>query len=100
MLCNIFGNAPNIQILDVFLENDRLDLSISEIKEKTKLTIPTIQKYVNEYLKVGIIHKTRKIGKAQLYQMTCGPVYDNLLKLIMIPWDEEIIKLTKKEGNK
>lgn len=65
-----FGNAPLIRILDFMLcEGLMFDYPITEIAEHSGVSWSTINRIFPDLVKQGIVKPTRKIGRAQLYQL-------------------------------
>ena len=63
----VFGNSPFVRVLDFFLNYDSFDYSIAYISQETQTKWETTSNILGVLLKKGIIKKTRKLGKAQLY---------------------------------
>jgi len=69
ILTKIFPTPSSPRILDFFLDHRDLDYSISEIAEKSSLSIRTIVRELPKLESVGLISRNRKIGKAVLFRL-------------------------------
>ncbi|MFQ6055448.1 MAG: winged helix-turn-helix domain-containing protein [Methanosarcinales archaeon] len=61
MLSRIFGNSPQVKIVEKFVENYEDEISA--------LNKSIIYRHIKKLLSEGIIHKTKKVGKTQLYKL-------------------------------
>lgn len=65
-----FGDAPLIRVLDFMLcEGLMFDYSLTEISEHSGVSWSTINRIFPNLVKQDIVKPTRKIGRAQLYQL-------------------------------
>ena len=65
-----FGDAPLIRVLDFLLcEGLMFDYPLTEIANHSKVSWSTINRIFPELVRQGIVKPTRKIGRAQLYQL-------------------------------
>ncbi len=65
----VFGESPIIKVLDFFLTFDSFDYSIAQISAETETKWETVQNVLKLLIKKGIVKKTRRLGKAQLYML-------------------------------
>ena len=66
-LVHIFGKKPIIQVLDFLIVHKYWDYSLKDISEATGVSFRTLQRLIPRLVKEGIVVKTRKEGKAELY---------------------------------
>ncbi len=69
VLSELFGNYPQVKIVETFAENYDDTLSGPDIARMTGVTKATVYAHINKLLKEDIIRKVRKVGKTQLYQL-------------------------------
>ena len=69
MLTEVFGNGPEIRVLDFLLGHVGYDYTMTDISRQTGVSRPTLYKMWKRFKLLGIIKKTRQIGNAQLYQL-------------------------------
>lgn len=65
----VFGDSPMVKILDVLLENPKLDYSKKELAEAAGISKSTLYKLWDKLEEGRIVEKTRKIGNATLYKL-------------------------------
>ena len=88
----IFGNSPFVKVLDFFIGFEYFDYSIAFIAKETETKWETVEKAIEILLQRGILKKTRKLGKAQLYMLD----KENPLTKLLIEIDMKIPKEVKK----
>ncbi|HLB72361.1 MAG: hypothetical protein OIN88_02035 [Candidatus Methanoperedens sp.] len=69
VLSKIFGDCPQVKILEVFADHFDEDLSISDIIWLTDMPKTTVYSYVTKLLNEKILLEGDKIGKTQLYRL-------------------------------
>ena len=69
VLSKIFGECPQVELLEVLADNFDDELSISDILWLTDIPKTTVYKYVNKLLEEKIILKGSKVGKTQFYHL-------------------------------
>lgn len=65
----VFGSSPFVKVLDFFLTFEDFDYPIAQISKETETKWETIEKIIAVLIKKGIVKKTRKLGKAELYML-------------------------------
>ncbi|MBI2498711.1 hypothetical protein HYV88_00540 [Candidatus Woesearchaeota archaeon] len=93
----VFGNSPIVKVIDFFLENREFDYSLTDIAKNADIGWSTLHGFWNNIIKLGIVVKTRRIGRAELYKLNLdSPLVKKLIEL-----DLDISKkLIEKEINK
>jgi DNA-binding transcriptional ArsR family regulator len=82
LLLEYLGNHPKLRILDFLIDNRSLDYSRNEIMEGSGVSRNTFYKLWPTIERTGLIKKTRKIGRAELYKLNeDNTVVQELLKL-------------------
>lgn len=82
----VFGESPFVKVLDFFLNFEDFDYPISFISKETQTKWETIEKVVELLIKKGVVKKTRKLGKAQLYSLN----KENALTKLLLEIDLKI----------
>ncbi|MBI3413262.1 MAG: hypothetical protein HY051_04235 [Candidatus Aenigmarchaeota archaeon] len=66
-LTDVLGDNPTNKVLDFFIINQYWDYSLSQISDETGVNFKTLQELVPKLIKKGLLLKTRRVGKADLY---------------------------------
>lgn len=69
VLSKIFGDCPQVKMLEVFADHFDEELSIPDIIWLTDIPKSTIYDYVRELVDEKILLEGKKIGKTQLYHL-------------------------------
>lgn len=90
----IFGETPILKVLDFLIENQEFDYSLTEIARNSEIAWTTLHQFWKEFVKQGLVIKTRNIGRAEMYKLnTKSELVKKLLEM-----DLELSKiLAKKE---
>ncbi|VVB85852.1 Uncharacterised protein [uncultured archaeon] len=98
VLSELFGNCPQVKIVETFAENYEDTLSGPDVARMTGVTKATVYAHINKLLKEDIIRKVRKVGKTQLYQLNNdNPKAKIILMLERFIFSERLGKLVDKE---
>ena len=65
----VMGDKPLIKILEIFLEDGKVDLGMGTIKEFAKVSTGRLYEIVPELVEKGWVIKSRRIGNKQLYKL-------------------------------
>jgi DNA-binding IclR family transcriptional regulator len=85
----VFGNTPIVKVIDFFLDNREFDYSLTDIAKNSDIGWSTLHLFWKDLVKLGIVVKTRRIGRAELYKL-------NLKSLLV----QKLIELDKSISNK
>ena len=69
MLADLFGNSPEVRVLDFLMDHVGYDYTMTDISRETSVSRPTLYRVWDKFTQLGLIKKTRRIGNAQLYQL-------------------------------
>ncbi len=98
VLSELFGNCPQVKIVETFAEYYDDTLSGSDIVQMTGVSKATVYSHIDKLLKEDIIEKAEKVGKTQLYQLNSkNPKAKIVLILERFIVAERLEKLVKKE---
>ena len=93
----VFGDSPIVKVIDFFLDNREFDYSLTDIAKNSDIGWSTLHQFWSNLVKLGIVTKTRKIGRAELYKLNLS----NPLVKKLIDLDKDISKkLMQEEINK
>ena len=80
----VFGDSPIVKVIDFFLDNREFDYSLTDIAKNSDIGWTTLHQFWNNIVKLGIVTKTRKIGRAELYKLNSNsPLVKKLIELDM-----------------
>jgi len=65
----VFGDYPQIRVLDFLIENDIFDYSKTQIAELSGVSFNTLETFWDRLIKNEILKETRKVGNSQMYQL-------------------------------
>jgi len=69
LFVKLLGNSPYIRVLDFLLVYRDFDYSKKEIAENANVSYNTLNSFWHEMLNNGIIVKTRRIGKQDMFRL-------------------------------
>lgn len=69
MLTKIFGDYPQVRVIDLLISHPWSEYSKSDIAEYSNISRPTLYRFFEALLKYELIKPTRKFGNTQLYQV-------------------------------
>ena len=63
-----FGDTPQLRVLDFLVHNYFFDYPLTEIARESNIGYSSLQRIFPQMIKMGILKKTRKVGKSDYYQ--------------------------------
>ncbi len=81
-----FGDTPKLRVLDFLIDNDLFDYNLTEIARESNVSYNSLISFFDEFIKSGIVIRTRKQGKSELYKLNT----DNLFVRHLIRLDVEL----------
>ena len=99
VLSEIFGNCPQVKIIETFAENYNDKLYAADIVRMTDVHKATVHSHLNKLLGEGFIVKKEKIGNVQLYKLNLdNPKAKMLLMLERYIVSERLEKLIMEDA--
>ena len=78
------GDTPKLRVLDFLIDNHFFDFPMTAIAKDSNVSYNSIKKFFGNFIRSGVIIKTRRIGKSDYYKLNL----DNLFvkNLIKVDW--------------
>lgn len=96
LFLEVFGDYPQIKVLDFLIENDIFDYSKTQIAELSDVSFNTLETLWNKLLGEDIIKETRKVGNSQMYQLN----KENHIVKMLLEIDKKLMLESIKEAEK
>jgi hypothetical protein len=78
----VFGQSPIVKVIDFFLDNREFDYSLTDIAKNSDIGWSTLHGFWKDLVKLEIVTKTRRIGRAELYRLnSSNPIVKKLVEL-------------------
>ena len=78
----VFGDSPIVKVIDFFLDNREFDYSLTDIAKNSDIGWSTLHGFWKELVKLGIVTKTIRIGRAELHKLNMNsPLVKKLMDL-------------------
>jgi len=78
----VFGKSPVVKVIDFLIDNQEFDYSLTDIAKGAEVGWTTLHQFWTKLAKIGIVKKTRKIGRAELYKLNLeSPLVKKLLEI-------------------
>jgi len=97
LFTELLGSSPELKVFDFLLIHKNYDYSLTEIARNSNIGYTSIHSFWKQWVNKGIVKKTRRIGRAQMYELNkenafvkqLAGLHDLVLKDFV---DEEIAK--------
>lgn len=77
-----FGDTPQLRLLDFFIDNHFFDFPLTEMAKESNISYNSLKVILPQFLKNGIIVKTRRIGKSDYYKLNMENIFvKSIMKL-------------------
>jgi hypothetical protein len=77
-----FGDTPQLRVLDFLIDNHFFDFPMTEIARGSNVSYNSLKLFFNKFIQLGIIIKTRRIGKSDYYKLNMNNLFViNIMKL-------------------
>jgi len=70
VFCETYGNTIKNRVLEYLLENQDLDFAVGDMAKELGISKPKAYEVIKEFEKKKYVHKSRIVGKTQLYILT------------------------------
>ncbi len=88
-----FGDTPQLRVLDFLIDNHMFDFPMTEIARGSNVSYNSLKLFFPNFVKSGILIKTRKIGKSDYYKLNLENLFiKNLIKLDWILTKKSILQ--------
>jgi len=64
-----FGDTPKLRFFDFLIGNHFFDFNMTDMARESGISYNSLKNFFNEFLKKGIIIKTRRVGKSDMYKL-------------------------------
>jgi len=81
ILSELFGDCPQLKVLETFIENPNDKQFIADISRITGINTITVTNHINKLLLESVIEKKDKAGRVQFYQLNMD---NQKVKIIML----------------
>ncbi len=78
------GDTPKLRVLDFLIGNHFFDFPMTEIARESNVSYNSIVTFFDNFIKSGIVVKTRKVGKSDYYKLNLENPF--VVKLIQLDW--------------
>ena len=76
-----FGDTPKLRFLDFLIGNHFFDFNMTDMAREAGISYNSLISFFNDFLKEGIIVKTRRVGKSNMYKLNLdNSIVINFLK--------------------
>lgn len=76
-----FGDTPKLRFLNFLIGNHFFDFNMTDMAREANISYNSLISFFNEFLEKGIIIKTRRVGKSDMYKLNVdNPIAKNFLK--------------------
>ena len=80
----VFWDSPIVKVIDFFIDNREFDYSLTDIAKNSDIGWSTLHGFWKELVTLGIVTRTRRIGRAELYKLNINsPLVKKLIDLDM-----------------
>ena len=77
-----FGDTPQLRVLDFLIGFNFFDYPLTEIARNSNVSYNSLKSFFDNFVKSGIVVKTRKVGKSDYYKLNMDNSFvKNLVKL-------------------
>jgi len=83
LIFKIFGNSPNMKMLDFLLSFPKNEFTVSDIIEELGMSKTTFYKYFDGLINIGMVKVNQETTKPKLYSINLdNPIIQNVRKNI------------------
>jgi hypothetical protein len=63
-----FGDTPKLRLLNFLIGNHFFDFNMTDMAKEASISYNSLVSFFDEFLEKGIIVKTRRVGKSDMYK--------------------------------
>jgi len=94
----VFGESPVVKVIDFLIDNQEFDYSLTDIAKNAEVGWTTLHQFWPRLVKLRIVKRTRKIGRAELYKLNLeNSLAKKLLEIDMLVSKEYLHKELDKQ---
>jgi len=76
-----FGDTPKLRFLNFLIGEHFFDFDMTDMAREANISYNSLMSFFNEFLEKGIVVKTSKVGKSDMYKLNMeNPIAQNFLK--------------------
>ena len=76
-----FGDTPKLRFLNFLIGNHFFDFNMTDMARESNISYNSLLGFFDEFLEKGIIVKTRRVGKSNMYKLNMdNAIAKNFLK--------------------
>ena len=76
-----FGDTPKLRFLNFLIGNHFFDFNMTDMAREANISYNSLMGFFDEFLKKGVIIKTRRVGKSDMYKLNMDNIIaQNFLK--------------------
>lgn len=64
-----FGDTPKLRFFDFIIGNHFFNFNMTDMARESGISYNSLKNFFNEFLDKGIIIKTRRVGKSDMYKL-------------------------------
>ena len=92
-----FGDTPKLRFLDFLIGNHFFDFNMTDMAKEAGISYNSLKSFFDEFLQKGIIIKTRRVGKSEMYKLNMdNETSKNFLKFAWFLTKQDLGIETKK----
>ncbi|MFW6282863.1 MAG: hypothetical protein ACOC1P_02310 [Minisyncoccales bacterium] len=96
-----FGDTPKLRFLDFLIGNHFFDFNMTDMAKEASISYNSLKGFFNEFLEKGIIVKTRRVGKSDMYKLnTENKIAKNFLQFAWFLTKQDLGIVSKDKDNK
>ncbi|MGQ0536762.1 MAG: helix-turn-helix domain-containing protein [Methanobacteriota archaeon] len=69
MFTSIFGESPQVRVLDFLAGHHDFDYTVTEIARNSGVARPTVYKVLEDFVEKGFVVATREVGASTFYKL-------------------------------
>lgn len=93
-----FGTSPFFRVVDFFIDNYGYDYSKTEMAVGAGISRVTLNTFFKDLIDLGVVKKTRDVGRAKMYQLNLdSPITKELIKIDKMITIKETMRVSDKK---